>query len=76
MVCADSVVNSASEAAAEATVWLALATILQFVKSLSDRAAKRFKTPIETGRLLHTISLALAGIGPAPDDIRRNIPST
>jgi hypothetical protein len=74
-VCADSVVNSASEAAAEATVWLALSKILQFVKRLSDRAAERFKTPIETGRLLPTISLALAGIAPAPDDIRRNIPS-
>jgi len=75
MVCADSAVNSASKAAAEATVWLALATILQFVKCLSDRAAERFKAPIETGRLLHTISLATAGIAPAPGDIRRHIPS-
>jgi len=56
MVCADSAVNSASEAAAEATVWLALATILQFVKCLSDLAAERFKTPIETGRLLSFVT--------------------
>ena len=69
-MCADSAVNPASEAAAEATVWLALATILQFVKCLSDCAAERFKTAIETGRLLHTISLVnpRLGLTSAEDD--------